>query len=178
MHVHVHLIPRYAGDVPDPRGGIRCVLAGKADLYRSARPEDTAAVAACIDAAYRHYIERIGGPPGPMTEDYAEVIRTRRVTVSESDGIIVGVLVLAVTGEGFLLDIVAVHPSRQGTGLGKALLQLAEAEARRGGFESIYLYTHEKMIENLALYSKIGYVEYATRTEKEFARVYMRKPLA
>ena len=30
MHVHVHLIPRYAGDVADPRGGIRCVLAGKA----------------------------------------------------------------------------------------------------------------------------------------------------
>jgi diadenosine tetraphosphate (Ap4A) HIT family hydrolase len=29
MHVHVHLIPRYAGDVPDPSGGIRCVLAGK-----------------------------------------------------------------------------------------------------------------------------------------------------
>jgi len=27
MHVHVHLIPRYAGDVPDPAGGIRCVLA-------------------------------------------------------------------------------------------------------------------------------------------------------
>jgi diadenosine tetraphosphate (Ap4A) HIT family hydrolase len=27
MHVHLHLIPRYAGDVPDPRGGIRRVLA-------------------------------------------------------------------------------------------------------------------------------------------------------
>jgi len=26
MHVHVHLIPRYAGDVPNPEGGIRCVL--------------------------------------------------------------------------------------------------------------------------------------------------------
>jgi diadenosine tetraphosphate (Ap4A) HIT family hydrolase len=26
MHVHVHLIPRYVGDVPDPGGGIRCVL--------------------------------------------------------------------------------------------------------------------------------------------------------
>ena len=26
MHVHVHLIPRYAGDVPDPAGGVRCVL--------------------------------------------------------------------------------------------------------------------------------------------------------
>jgi diadenosine tetraphosphate (Ap4A) HIT family hydrolase len=29
MHVHVHLIPRYAGDVPDPSGGIRCVLPRK-----------------------------------------------------------------------------------------------------------------------------------------------------
>lgn len=29
MHVHVHIIPRYVGDVEDPRGGIRCVLAGK-----------------------------------------------------------------------------------------------------------------------------------------------------
>ena len=29
MHVHVHLIPRYEGDVPDPAGGIRRVLACK-----------------------------------------------------------------------------------------------------------------------------------------------------
>ena len=28
MHVHVHLIPRYVGDVPNPQGGVRCVLAG------------------------------------------------------------------------------------------------------------------------------------------------------
>jgi diadenosine tetraphosphate (Ap4A) HIT family hydrolase len=27
MHVHEHLIPRRQGDVPDPRGGVRCVLA-------------------------------------------------------------------------------------------------------------------------------------------------------
>ena len=25
-HAHVHVIPRYGGDVPDPRGGIRCVI--------------------------------------------------------------------------------------------------------------------------------------------------------
>ena len=29
MHVHVHLIPRYKGDVADPTGGVRCVLAKK-----------------------------------------------------------------------------------------------------------------------------------------------------
>jgi diadenosine tetraphosphate (Ap4A) HIT family hydrolase len=29
MHVHVHLIPRYTGDVADPSGGIRCVLTNR-----------------------------------------------------------------------------------------------------------------------------------------------------
>ena len=29
MHLHVHLIPRYRGDVADPRGGIRHVMPGK-----------------------------------------------------------------------------------------------------------------------------------------------------
>src|SRR5262245_12215147 len=29
MHLHVHVIPRYAGDVADPRGGIRHVIPGK-----------------------------------------------------------------------------------------------------------------------------------------------------
>ena len=31
MHVHLHIIPRYFGDVPNPRGGIRAVIAAKQD---------------------------------------------------------------------------------------------------------------------------------------------------
>jgi len=30
-HAHVHLIPRYAGDVSKPRGGVRNVIPGKGD---------------------------------------------------------------------------------------------------------------------------------------------------
>lgn len=30
-HAHVHLIPRYRGDHPNPRGGVRAVIPGKAD---------------------------------------------------------------------------------------------------------------------------------------------------
>ena len=30
-HVHIHVIPRYDGDVPEPRGGVRNVFAGKGD---------------------------------------------------------------------------------------------------------------------------------------------------
>jgi diadenosine tetraphosphate (Ap4A) HIT family hydrolase len=33
MHAHVHLIPRYKDDVPDPRGGIRWVLPHKANYW-------------------------------------------------------------------------------------------------------------------------------------------------
>lgn len=29
FHVHVHLIPRYAGDIDNPRGGVRGVIPGK-----------------------------------------------------------------------------------------------------------------------------------------------------
>lgn len=32
-HVHVHLVPRIAGDVPDPRGGVRWVLPSQAAYF-------------------------------------------------------------------------------------------------------------------------------------------------
>lgn len=35
-HLHLHLIPRYAGDREDPRGGVRWIIPEKAD-YWSAR---------------------------------------------------------------------------------------------------------------------------------------------
>ena len=34
MHVHVHLIPRYAGDRPDPRGGVRWIFPEKAEYWK------------------------------------------------------------------------------------------------------------------------------------------------
>jgi diadenosine tetraphosphate (Ap4A) HIT family hydrolase len=35
FHVHVHVIPRYAGDVPDPRGGVRQIIPGKARYWEA-----------------------------------------------------------------------------------------------------------------------------------------------
>ena len=32
-HTHVHVIPRYLGDVPDPRGGVRSIIPGKAKYW-------------------------------------------------------------------------------------------------------------------------------------------------
>ncbi|HDZ38316.1 MAG TPA: HIT family protein [Marinobacter sp.] len=33
LHMHCHLIPRYAGDQHDPRGGVRWVIPEKADYW-------------------------------------------------------------------------------------------------------------------------------------------------
>ena len=32
-HLHVHVIPRYRGDVPDPRGGVRWIMPDKARYW-------------------------------------------------------------------------------------------------------------------------------------------------
>lgn len=34
-HLHIHVIPRYDGDVPDPRGGIRLVIPDKARYWEN-----------------------------------------------------------------------------------------------------------------------------------------------
>jgi diadenosine tetraphosphate (Ap4A) HIT family hydrolase len=34
LHLHIHLIPRYKGDMPDPRGGIRWIFPDKAVYWK------------------------------------------------------------------------------------------------------------------------------------------------
>jgi GNAT superfamily N-acetyltransferase len=144
---------------------------------RTANLEDVAGVTACVCAAYHKYIQRIGKQPGPMLDDYAKVIHEHQVHVVERDRRILGALVLVDTNEGLLIDNVAVDPSSQGTGVGRLLLEFAEAEARRRGLLSIYLSTNEKMTENQALYSRIGYVAFDHRVVNGYPRVFMRKQL-
>jgi len=113
-----------------------------------------------------------------MLQDYRVVIETQDAFVAECDGRLSGVLVVSETDDGFLIDNVAVLPTLQGHGIGRALLVHAEEQARAKGYDSIYLYTNEAMAENIALYARVGYVEYERRQEQGFRRVFMRKPLA
>ena len=36
-HAHLHVIPRYAGDIEDPRGGVRWILPSKARYWISSK---------------------------------------------------------------------------------------------------------------------------------------------
>jgi diadenosine tetraphosphate (Ap4A) HIT family hydrolase len=37
-HLHIHLIPRYKGDLSDPRGGVRWVIPERADYWSEREP--------------------------------------------------------------------------------------------------------------------------------------------
>mgnify|MGYP002721064803 FL=1 len=147
------------------------------DGLRRATPADQPEVEALIDAAYRHYIPRIGARPGPMQDDYAQLIEAGQVLLHGAPGALQAVLVLIPQEDALLLDNIAVSPAAQGQGLGRRLLDHAEAVARAAGYKAIKLYTHELMTENRAIYAKTGYIETHFAREKGLNRVYLRKDL-
>jgi hypothetical protein len=71
---------------------------------RAATAADVPRLTQLVRAAYEHYVPTLGGPPRPMTDDYAEVVRARRVTVAERGGEILGLVVLGVD------DDLPLHP--------------------------------------------------------------------
>lgn len=148
-----------------------------APIIRPAREGEGPALAALVDAAYGHYVARIGRKPGPMLDDYdARVAAGQAHVATDAAGAILGVLVLEDCADGaLLLDNIAVAPAAKGTGVGRALMVFADAEAARRGAPLIRLYTHEMMVENVALYARVGFVETGRIEEKGFRRVYMEK---
>jgi len=146
-------------------------------VIRPATQDDLRFVEAIVHAAYVHYVPRIGREPGPMLDDYAALIGQGSVHVVEHDARVRGVLVLIPEAGAMLLDNVAVSPEAQGLGLGRQLLAFAEREAVSAGYRVIRLYTNVAMVENILLYSRVGYVETHRGEEKGLRRVYMEKVL-
>jgi ribosomal protein S18 acetylase RimI-like enzyme len=144
---------------------------------RLARKGEEDAIRTLVRRAYAMYVPRMGKEPGPMVDDYAARVAEDSAYVLERDGAICGALVLLDFPDYLLLDNVAIDPDCQGLGLGRILIDFAEGEALRRSYPEIRLYTHETMIENIAMYPRLGYEESHRVTEKGYARVYMRKKI-
>jgi ribosomal protein S18 acetylase RimI-like enzyme len=144
---------------------------------RAATAADVPAIANIVGQAYRHYIARIGKPPGPMLDDYAARVSEGAVWVLGEGAVIAAIIVLLPASNYLLLDNIAVSPARQGLGLGRRLLAFAKAEAIRRDYREIRLYTRETMVQNQRLYASIGYEETGRGTEAGYDRVFMRKQL-
>ena len=142
---------------------------------RIAVGEDARAVGDLVDRAYAGYIERMGRKPGPMLDDYAALIAGGLVRVICRDGRIRGVLVLIEKDDHLLLDNIAVDPETQGLGIGRRLVEAAEAAARRLGYATVRLYTHETLVENVALYEHLGFSITHRAKDRGYDRIYMAK---
>lgn len=144
---------------------------------RPAMPSDLGAIRRIARAAFAPYEARIGRAPAPLVADYAAAMASGAVEVAEDARGVCGFVVLRL-GRGALLETVAVAPRLRGQGIGRLLIAHAEAAARRAGFASIELYTHEAMTEARALYRRLGYGQTHRATEKGLRRVHFSKPLA
>jgi ribosomal protein S18 acetylase RimI-like enzyme len=148
-----------------------------ATTIRRGSEEEIRAIACIVQAAYQHYIPRIGQPPGPMTDDYRAQVASGNVWVLVLDGEIVGLVVLVPEPACMLLENVAVAPDKQRLGFGRRLVEFAEARSRQCGYREIRLYTNELMHENLAWYRRLGYQEISRRLDSGFQRVFMSKTI-
>lgn len=138
----------------------------------TASPQDVPQIVALVRAAYTPYISRIGREPAPMTADYTTAVDEGRVLVARIDRGIAGVLVTEAHSDHLLIENVAVAPQAQGLGIGAALLDRADDEARSLKLPETRLYTNAKMTENLEYYPRRGYRETGRRRENGFDRVY------
>lgn len=157
------------------------IVAGVTDNFdhsiRPACPGDAGAIRDLVRRAYAMYVPRIGKEPGPMLDDFEKRVAGGAVSVLEVDGTIAGILVLLPYDDHLLMDNVAVDTAFQGRGIGKALIAFAEDEGVRRGYKEIRLYTHEKMVENVQMYVRLGYEETGRGEQAGYERVFMRKIL-
>ncbi len=142
---------------------------------RLATHADVPAVEAVVHDAYTGYTERIGMPPGPMLDDYSRRVNEQTLWVLTNDRHIVGIVVALPKEDHLYLENIAINPAQQGQGFGRSLMRFVEAEARRLGLRELRLFTHRTMHENIALYSRTGWVETGRYQQDGYDRVFFRK---
>lgn len=145
---------------------------------RPARLDEVDALSTIVQRAYEGYVARIGRRPAPMDDDYVARIESGQVSVATVDGVLVGLIVTVLAPDHLMIENVAVDPAHHGQGLGGALLTHAEQIAKDAGVSELRLYTNAAMVENLAMYPRLGYREVERRRSGGFDRVFFSKRIA
>ena len=112
-----------------------------------------------------------------MAADYDRAIREHRVDMAFEGETLVGLVEMVERPDDVLIENLAVDPGRQGHGIGKALLEDAEAVAMDRGTPMLRLYTNARFAENLAFYARRGFAFEREDTSSLGLTVYMVKHL-
>ena len=110
-----------------------------------------------------------------MLADYAVLSAAGQVHLLELDGRLAGVVVMIARVDHLFVENVAVDPAFQGQGLGRRLMDFAEADARARGLPVLRLYTNVHMTENFPFYDRLGYAVTGRVHEDGYERVYFEK---
>ena len=110
-----------------------------------------------------------------MDDDYLARIDSGQVDVAVVDDSPVGMIVTVLEADHLLVENVAVDPAHHGRGIGGALLRHAEDVAERAQVGEVRLYTNAAMVENLAMYRRLGYHEVKRCRSDGFDRVFFTK---
>jgi ribosomal protein S18 acetylase RimI-like enzyme len=124
---------------------------------RRAVPTDASAIRELTRDAYAKWVPVIGREPKPMTADYAEAVRKHRIDLLYVDEALAALIETIPQIDHLLIENVAVSPPFQRRGLGRKLMAHAERVAASHGHDKARLYTNKLFVENVQLYSKLGY---------------------
>ncbi|MBX5105409.1 GNAT family N-acetyltransferase [Rhizobium lentis] len=114
------------------------------------------------------------------TESLAEKAKAEIGHVVIDDDRLIGCLFLRPEADCLYVGKLAVLPGRQGKGLGKRLLMVAEETAAALGLFALRLETRIELTENHAVFAAWGFTRTAEKAHSGFARttfVEMRKAL-
>ena len=127
-------------------------------MIRPATLDDAVGLRAAVIAAYAPFVAK-GIGLQPFVDGLDDDIRDHHVWVAEDRGLIFGGIVLVMNGKQAHIANLAVHPMGEGQGLGRRLIDTANAAALTAGCTQTDLTTHKDMTETQAFYARLGWVE-------------------
>ena len=127
-------------------------------IFRAAQSAECVDADRVLRAAFTPYMHRLGREiPADYYKWLPASIERGDVFLAEKDGRIVGVAATERRKAEFFLDRLAVDPSKQGTGLGRWLLQRLDEVAFERGDRTVSLVTAEMMHHLVKLYGSHGF---------------------
>lgn len=147
----------------------------KTDAVRiqDAAPLDVPAMLTVVNAAFFEVETFLDGPRTDGDQLRAMMEKGTFILAKDADGEIVAAVYTELRGDRGYFGMLAVDPSRQGTGLGRMMVQTVENHFRSRGCGHVDISVLSLRTELFGFYSKLGYSESGTA---KFARARLLKP--
>src|SRR5437763_6167825 len=149
---------------------------------RRAEAADAQSIGAVFDAAVKDgwgYLGDVVREPVFNPEDWDRLVADHQppsvlLVAIEDTGRVVGYA--AAHPEDGELNLLFVHPEHGGRGIGRLLLDAAEAALREAGCREAFIFTEERNERALAVYAAAGYLPDGQVRESDFRGQPIREP--